>query len=84
MADVLKQECLHLRVWNEDDGYIAECLDIPGCVSQGNTRDEALANVQDAIAMCLDVIREDAALKGTPSKFQIEVLKLPIRDFLKV
>jgi predicted RNase H-like HicB family nuclease len=43
---------------DEDGAWIAECPSIPGCVSQGQTRDEALANVQDAIAACLEVRAE--------------------------
>ena len=34
--------------------YIAECPAIPGCVSQGKTESEALANVRDAIKECLE------------------------------
>jgi predicted RNase H-like HicB family nuclease len=47
------------------DGYIvAECPDNPGCISQGSTREEALANVVDAISLCLDIITEDVAAKA--------------------
>lgn len=35
---------------DEDGVYIAECPSLPGCVSQGGTRDDALTNVQDAVA----------------------------------
>ena len=43
-----------------EDGYtVAECLEIPGCLSQGKTREEALQNVQDAIRECLSVMLED-------------------------
>lgn len=48
-----------IREDREEGGYIAECLDMPGCVSEGDTRDEALANISDAISSCLDVIVED-------------------------
>jgi len=42
------------------DGYIiAECVDIPGCMSQGRTMEEATNNVKDAIAACLQVMLED-------------------------
>ena len=42
-----------------EDGYIvAEVPSLPGCVSQGQTRDEALANIQEAIALHEDVLRE--------------------------
>lgn len=37
------------------DGWIvAECADIPGCVSQGRTREEALANIREAIDLCAE------------------------------
>jgi predicted RNase H-like HicB family nuclease len=35
---------------DEDGVYVAECPTLPGCVSQGKTRDEAIANIRDAIA----------------------------------
>ena len=43
---------------DEDGVWIAECPSIPGCVSQGQTRSEALANIQEAIALCLEVRAE--------------------------
>jgi len=43
---------------DEDGVWIAECPSIPGCVSQGKTRHEALANIQEAIALCLEVRAE--------------------------
>lgn len=42
-----------------EDGYVvAEVSSLPGCISQGQTRDEALANIQEAIALHLEVLRE--------------------------
>lgn len=38
----------------EDGWVVAECPVIPGCVSQGRTREEALTNVREAIALCLE------------------------------
>jgi predicted RNase H-like HicB family nuclease len=43
---------------DEDGIWIAECPSIPGCVSQGQTREEALANIKEAIALCLEVRAE--------------------------
>ena len=34
---------------DEDGVFVAECPNLPGCISQGRTRDEALANIRDAI-----------------------------------
>lgn len=33
----------------EDSGYVVECPILPGCVSQGETKEEALANIEEAI-----------------------------------
>lgn len=42
-----------------EDGYVvAEVPSLPGCVSQGKTRDEALANIREAIALHLEVLQE--------------------------
>jgi predicted RNase H-like HicB family nuclease len=42
-----------------EDGYmVAEVPSLPGCVSQGKTRDEALANIQEAIALHVEVLQE--------------------------
>ena len=43
---------------DEDGVWVAECPAIPGCVSQGETKEQALANLKDAIALCLEVRAE--------------------------
>jgi predicted RNase H-like HicB family nuclease len=43
---------------DEDGAFIAECPAIPGCVSQGATRDEAELNIREAIRECVAVRRE--------------------------
>ncbi len=56
----------------EDGVWIAECPSIPGCISQGSTRDEAVANIQEAIAICIEV-RADNGLPLTIETRQVEV-----------
>lgn len=41
-----------------DGGYIVSVPALPGCVSQGDTRDEALANVREAIEVYLEDCRD--------------------------
>ncbi len=57
---------------DEDGVWIAECPAIPGCVSQGGTREEALSNVQEAIALCVEV-RAERGLPLTIETKQVEV-----------
>lgn len=45
-----------------DGGYIAEVPALPGCVSQGDTRSEALANIREAIELYI----EDCRAAGDP------------------
>ncbi len=53
---------------DEDGMWITECPSIPGCVSQGKTKEEALGNIQDAIKLCLQLRgAEDAADSGDSS-----------------
>ncbi len=57
---------------DEDGVYVAECPSIPGCVSQGKTKEEALRNIRDAIKLCLDV-RQEQGLPLTVETQQVEV-----------
>jgi predicted RNase H-like HicB family nuclease len=57
---------------DEDGVWIAECPSIPGCVSQGATREEALVNIKEAIALCLEV-RAERGLPLTIEMQQVEV-----------
>jgi predicted RNase H-like HicB family nuclease len=43
---------------DEDGVFVAECPALPGCISQGSTRDEAVANIKDAIAGYLESLRK--------------------------
>lgn len=43
---------------DEDGIFVAECPSLPGCVSQGATRDEAVTNIKDAIAGYLESLRQ--------------------------
>ena len=43
---------------DEDGVFIAECPTLPGCVSQGRTREEAVANIKDAIAGYLESLKK--------------------------
>jgi predicted RNase H-like HicB family nuclease len=42
---------------DEDGVFVAECPSLPGCVSQGHTRDEALTNIKDAMAGYLESLK---------------------------
>jgi predicted RNase H-like HicB family nuclease len=45
----------NVSLYRDEDGYwIAECSSLPGCVSQGDTEEEALANIKEAIELYIE------------------------------
>ncbi len=57
---------------DEDGVFVVECPSIPGCVSQGKTKEEAVENIKDAIKSCLEV-RAEKGMPLTIETKQIEV-----------
>lgn len=57
---------------DEDGVWIVECPSIPGCVSQGKTKNEVLVNIADAIHQCL-LVRAEQGIPLTIETRQIEV-----------
>lgn len=58
---------------DEDGIWVVECPSIPGCVSQGQTKQEALENIKDAITACLQV-RAERGMPLTVETYQVEVV----------
>ncbi len=44
---------------DESGGYVVSCPSLPGCYSQGETIDDALANIREAIELYIEVLEED-------------------------
>ena len=54
----------------EEGGFVVTCPAVPGTVSQGDTYEEAVANVKEAIELALECYRED----GVPLPEDVEVI----------
>ncbi len=69
----------HFKIHRESGGFWAECLEIPGCMTQGDSKDELFANMQEAINTCLEEPEGGAFLAPlpddsyTPSRSVVEV-----------
>ena len=59
---------------DETGMIVAECPSIPGCVSQGKTEEEAMANIREAIAACL----EARAANGMPLSVAIREVEVAV------
>ena len=60
-----------------EDGYIvARVPVIPGCISQGRNREEALVNIREAALLCLEVMEEEGW--ALPRDFTVEELEIAV------
>ena len=59
---------------DEDGVWIAECPSIPGSVSQGASKDDALKNLDEAIRACLEVRAE----RGLPLTLETRSLEITV------
>lgn len=57
----------------EDGGFWAEVPSIPGCVTQGDSFDELLSNIYEAVEGCLSVDAQDIAISGKDRIMEIAV-----------
>jgi len=65
----------------DEDWYIAYCPEIPEANGQGRTIDAARENLAEAIALVLEVRREDG-LRGVPSDAILETVRIQEGEFL--
>lgn len=58
----------------EEGGYVVSCPAVPGCHSQGETIEEALKNIKEAIEGCLEVLNE----RAKPTKKDAVVMEVGV------
>jgi predicted RNase H-like HicB family nuclease len=57
------------------DGYwVVECPSLPGCISQGKTKEEALENIKDAIQCYIETLIEDG--EAVPEDVTVEIYQV--------
>lgn len=61
-----------IRLLQADEGWSVSCLDLPGCHSQGENREETQANIREAIGLWLEVEAEEAGVN------HVEILELAV------
>ena len=64
---------VEVRLYQDEDSvWIAEVPSIPGCGSDGKTREEAIENVKDAVQACIEVRKE----LGLPTVVEIVTIEV--------
>ena len=61
---------------DEDGVCVAECTSLPGCISQGKTRKEALDNIKDAIKGYLESLKKHN--EPIPPSIEEEIVEVAI------
>jgi predicted RNase H-like HicB family nuclease len=62
----------------EEGGFTVQCVEIPGAISQGENKDEALANIKEAIELVLEVQREE--LQKKIHGIRLEITEVEVAD----
>jgi predicted RNase H-like HicB family nuclease len=62
----------------KEGGYFVQCVELPGAISQGDSKVEALSNIKEAIELVLEVQREE--LHKKQHSFRSEILKVDVAD----
>ena len=58
---------------SEDGGYTVYVPSLPGCISEGDTREEALENIREAIELYLETVEDDLVFSETAEQVEIAV-----------
>ena len=62
-------------------GYVAEVVNLPGCMSQGKTKEEAFSNVKKAISAFLKTLAKDE--RKNKEKVEVRNVRVPLpRSFV--
>ncbi len=61
---------------DEDGIFVAECPSLPGCISQGTTRSEAIENIKDAIAGYIQSLKKHN--EPVPPSIHEEIVEVAI------
>ena len=58
----------------DEGGYTVRCLELPGAISQGETKEEALANIKEAIGLVIEVLSYDPMVRSNAEILKVELV----------
>ena len=58
---------------SEEGGYTVLVPALPGCISEGNTKDEALKNIREAIELYLEPVEDDMSFSPDAEEIEIAI-----------
>lgn len=58
---------------SDEGGYTAIVPSLPGCISEGDTREQAMANIREAIELYLEPIENDKSFSANAEELEIAI-----------
>ncbi len=90
ITQILKRPYTRELTRNEDGTWFARVVEFPGCMTEGETQEEALVNLDDAMASWVEVHLEDSDLIPEPlsdgscsGKFMVRVARSMHRELVR-
>ena len=71
----------HFKIHKEGSGFWAKCIELPGCITEGDSKEELFENMQDALNTYLEEPEDTqylASLPKTSIKLSRSVVKIPV------
>ena len=69
----------HFRIHEEDNGFWADCVELPGCVTQADSKEELLINAAEALNLYLDESEESTLIFPFPQEQEdSELVRVPV------
>lgn len=64
-----------VRIYEDEDGmFVAECPSLPGCISQGKTREDAVKNITEAMGGYLESLKKHG--EAVPPAIEEEMIEV--------
>ena len=58
----------HFKIQKEDKGYFAQCIELPGCITQGETLEELQRNMREALNLYIEEPEDSKDLAALPDE----------------
>jgi predicted RNase H-like HicB family nuclease len=58
---------------SDEGGFTALVPALPGCISEGDTREDAVKNIREAILLCLEPVDDDVSIRPDAEELEIAV-----------
>ncbi len=74
----MKSHLFSVLIEKDSQGYFAKCLDLAGCHTQGDTYEETVTNIKEAISLYLEDLQARKELRQAVFYDQVSLTSIPV------